>query len=188
MPSREIRQGDPLSPYLFIICMEVLTRDLRKAQNTKECGIGFKISPRVNKIHLFADDSLLFYRSNLESCQRLNSLLVKFCRNSWQIINFHKSSITFSKNVTAYDKQVVSSIFDITHQDILRKYLGCLVFRGRPKLETFSELVNKTASNLQSWTSSNILKAGCVALVQTNAKSIPAHTMQYFQLPCTTSR
>jgi len=62
------------------------------------------------------------------------------------------------------------------------------VFNGRPKLATFYELVDKTASKLQSWTARNISKAGHVALIQTNVESMPAHTMQCFQLPCTTSR
>jgi len=62
------------------------------------------------------------------------------------------------------------------------------VFKGRPKLETFSELVNKTALELQSWTASNISKAGRVALIQTNAESMLAHTMRCFQLSCATSR
>jgi len=89
-PSRGIRQDDPLSPYLFLIRMEVLTRELRKAQNTKKSGIGFKMSPKANKIPclLFADDSLLFCRSNLESCQHLSRLLVNFCRNSGNLLIF----------------------------------------------------------------------------------------------------
>ena len=62
------------------------------------------------------------------------------------------------------------------------------MFKGRPKLKTFSELVNETASKFQSWIASNILKAGRVALIQTNVESMPAHIMQWFQLPCTTSR
>jgi len=60
--TKGIRQGDPLYPYLFIICMEVLTRMLRKAIVGRKCGIGIKISPKASKIPclLFADDSLLF--------------------------------------------------------------------------------------------------------------------------------
>ena len=67
-PTRGLRQGDPLSPYLFLICMEVLTRILRKAQLKKKASIGFKITPSAEKIPclLFADDSLLFCRTNLE--------------------------------------------------------------------------------------------------------------------------
>ena len=97
--TKGIRQGDPLSPYLFLICMEVLTRDLRKAQMKKKASIGFKITPQANKIPclLFADDSLLFCRTNLESCRHLSTLLSKFCQTSGQLINFCTLSLTFKK-------------------------------------------------------------------------------------------
>ena len=189
-PTRGIRQGDPLSPYLFLICMEVLTRALRKAQMTKKASIGFKITPKADKIPclLFADDSLLFCRTNLESCRLLGNLLNKFCQSSGQLINFHKSSLTFSKNATMHDRQIASSVFNITHQDSLGKYLGCPVFQGRPKSETFLDLVNKTASKLQPWKTKHISKAGRVALIQANIESMPAHTMQCFQLPRATTK
>jgi len=107
-PTRGLRQGDPLSPYLFLICMEVLTRVLRKAQQKKKASIGFKINPSAEKIPclLFADDSLVFCRTNLESCRDLNNLLSKFCRSLGQLINFQKSSLTFSKNASAHDKSL----------------------------------------------------------------------------------
>jgi len=189
-PTRRIRQGDPLSPYLFLICMEVLTRVLRKAQMNQKSDIGFKITPKAEKIPclLFADDSLLFCCTNLESCQHLGNLLSKFCQSSGQLINFHKSSLTFSKNASAHDRQVVSSVFNITHHDSLGRYLGCLVFQGRPNTKTFLDLVNKTASKLQLWKTKNISKARRVALIQANIESMPAHTMQYFQLPSATNK
>jgi len=49
-PTRGIRQRDSLSPYLFIICMEVLMTVLRKAMDNKKCGIGVELSPRASKV------------------------------------------------------------------------------------------------------------------------------------------
>ena len=115
-------------------------------------------------------------------------MLSKFCQSSGQLINFHKSSLTFSKNASAHDRQVVSSVFNITHHDSLVRYLGCLVFQGRPNTKTFLDLVNKTASKLQPWKTKNVSKAGRVALIQANIESMPAHTMQCFQLPSTTTK
>jgi len=162
--------------------MEVLSRALRMAQMDKKSGVGIKITPKVEKIPclLFVDDSLLFCKTNLESCCHLNKLLSNFCQSSGYLINFHKSSLTFSKNATAHDRQIVSSVFNITHQDSLSKYLGCPVFKGRPNATVFIDLVNKTASKLQSWKTKHISKVGRVALIQANLESMPAHTMQRF--------
>ena len=131
---------------------------------------------------LFADDSLIFCRTNLKSCQKLVIILNFFGQQSRHLINFQKSSLTFSKNVSSPDPHMVSSVFSIKHQDKLGKYLGCPIFKGRKSLETFSEVVNKTATKLQNWKTANISKAGRVALIQTNLESMPAHTMQCFQL------
>ena len=170
--------------------MEVLTRELWKVQMHKKTSIGFKITPKGEKIPclLFADDNLLLCRTNLESCRHLGNLLSKFCQSSGQLINFHKSSLTFSKNASVHDRQVVSFVFNITYQDSLGEYLGCPVFQGRPNTETFLDLVNKRAFNLQPWKANNISKAGRMALIQANIESMPAHTMQYFQLPSATNK
>ena len=75
-PSRGIRQGDPLSPYLFLICAEGLSSLLRKADMDKTihgvsvCRGGLKVSHL-----LFADDSLIFCEASRQECDRLGTLL-----------------------------------------------------------------------------------------------------------------
>lgn len=66
-PKRGLRQGDPLSPYLFLFCVEGLSQSLSKAANE---GIitGCQIcsnAPRVTHL-LFADDSFLFFKATSE--------------------------------------------------------------------------------------------------------------------------
>ena len=53
-PTREIRQVDPLSPYLFLICMQVLTRVLRKAQLKKRPVLALKSPLKQTKFHIFS--------------------------------------------------------------------------------------------------------------------------------------
>ena len=76
-PQRGIRQGDPLSPYLFIICGEVLSGLCSKAK--KEGSLrGVKVarhSPAVNHL-LFADDTMFFCQATLANCQKLQSILL----------------------------------------------------------------------------------------------------------------
>lgn len=65
VPERGIRQGDPLSPYIFILCSEVLSGLCNKAQisgKLEEIRVATN-SPRVNHL-LFADDTMFFCRSD----------------------------------------------------------------------------------------------------------------------------
>ena len=76
LPSRGIRQGDPLSPYLFILCSEVLSGLCKRAQ---QAGLlsGIRVvrgSPRVNHL-LFVDDTMFFIRTDELSCSTLHRIL-----------------------------------------------------------------------------------------------------------------
>ena len=66
IPGRGLRQGDPLSPYLFIICAEGLSALIRKAEARGEIN-GVKIcnnAPIISHL-LFADDCFLFFQAEL---------------------------------------------------------------------------------------------------------------------------
>jgi len=76
VPTRGIRQGDPLSPYFFILCAEALSSLLHQAGRAGEVleVIMSRGSTRINHL-FFADDSLLFCRANLREWGRIQELL-----------------------------------------------------------------------------------------------------------------
>lgn len=65
IPKRGLRQGDPLSPYLFLLCVEGLSLSLKDAANRSSIS-GCRICPHAPAIThlLFADDSFLFFKAN----------------------------------------------------------------------------------------------------------------------------
>ncbi|GLT73742.1 hypothetical protein SLA2020_455790 [Shorea laevis] len=113
LPSRGLRQGDPLSPYLFILCAEGLTAMLREAKRRKLIH-GVKICPQAPPIsHLFfADDSFLFLRATEAETRHLADILQRYEKASGQVVNLQKSSVTFSTNV---QQQVRDNIIHLLH-------------------------------------------------------------------------
>jgi len=79
--TKGLHQGDPLSSYLFIICMDVLANRLHTQSLNAKSGIGIKIAPSATRIPclVFADDSLLFCKATSQACQKLKDVLDIFC-------------------------------------------------------------------------------------------------------------
>ena len=78
-PTRGIKQGDPLSPYLFLLCAEGLSAMIRKAKEARNLQGVLSGNGEVCLSHLlFADDSLIFCRATMEECQRLLAILEQY--------------------------------------------------------------------------------------------------------------
>jgi len=91
-PTRGIRQGDPISPYLFLLCAEGLSCLLNKNNDQEKGIVVAKNAPKISHL-LFADDSLLFFKANANGAEEIKMLLNAYCDASGQRINYEKSSI-----------------------------------------------------------------------------------------------
>ena len=76
IPSRDLRQGDPLSPYLFLLCADGFSSLIIKAvRNQMLSGLSiYRGCPKITHL-FFADDSLLFCKANSQECQQLIEIL-----------------------------------------------------------------------------------------------------------------
>lgn len=117
-PSRGLRQGDPLSPYLFLFCVEGLSSSLSTA--AAEGSIhGSQISlnaPAVTHL-LFADDSFLFFRADTTETTAVKEVLVEYERLSGQSVNFQKSGVFYSAIVSQSKRDELCGILGV-HTDL----------------------------------------------------------------------
>lgn len=97
---RGIKQGDPLSPFLFVIFLEVLSRMINKMENEGDIqGIKVtRIAPSITHL-FFADDILIFCKASPIQASKALSCLENFCEWTDQSFNLTKSSCFFSKNI-----------------------------------------------------------------------------------------
>jgi reverse transcriptase-like protein len=97
LPQRGLRQGDPLSPYLFLLCTEGFGGLIKQALAKGELqGLAItRKSPMVSHL-FFADDSLIFTRANSNMAASIKSIIQRYEHMSGQKINFDKSEISFS--------------------------------------------------------------------------------------------
>jgi hypothetical protein len=108
VPSRGIHQGDPISPYLFILCTEGLSCLLQKqeAQGALQGLKNGRLGPAISHL-LFADDSIFFARSDRRSVDALHQTLELYCQGSGQKINLDKSTIFFGNGCHEEVKEAV---------------------------------------------------------------------------------
>ena len=84
-PTRGIRQGDPISPYLFLLAAEGLSCLLKsRIQSSSLMGIRVAPSSPIVSHLLFADDSLLLVKENRENSEEVRNVLNLYCSASGQ--------------------------------------------------------------------------------------------------------
>uniref|UniRef100_A0A803Q947 Reverse transcriptase domain-containing protein n=1 Tax=Cannabis sativa TaxID=3483 RepID=A0A803Q947_CANSA len=183
-PSRGIRQGDPLSPYLFLLCAEGLSSLLCAHQSSGSLK-GISISRRAPSIShlLFADDSLIFCSADRDSCSSLRNIFLLYSIASGQVINFAKSSILFSPNTPQDIRSLFFATFDLEDRPFISKYLGLPQCLARSKYHSFAFLKDRVLSVLTNWSGKWFSKAGKEILLKAVIQAIPAYAMACFRLP-----
>ena len=149
VPTRGLRQGDPLSPYLFLICAEGLSTALAHAEEV--LGIeGVRVcrnAPSVSHL-LFADDSLILMKANMNNATSLRQVLGQYCTSSGQMVSESKCSIFFSPNVNVELKAEICLELNIMTEAISEKYLGLPAMVGLDRSESFAYLLERIIDRL----------------------------------------
>jgi exonuclease III/phage terminase Nu1 subunit (DNA packaging protein) len=183
LPGRGLRQGDPISPYLFLLCAEGFSGLLHHADEVGKIK-GIRLAPSAPAINhlLFADDSLLLMEANLSSADAVNRLLQIYEESSGQQINRDKSSVSFSPNTPRHVREDLMHCLGLRTEAHGGKYLGLPLYVGRSKSACFEYLKDKIWRRIQGWKEKFLSSAGKEILIKAVAQAIPTYAMACFDL------
>lgn len=183
-PSRGLRQGDPLSPYLFVLCAQGLS-SLIHSQVRASALRGVRIArddPMISHL-FFADDSLIFFRATKQDCKELQACLSTYEKASGQLINYDKSAITFSSKTPRHSREFIRLRLNMSVCQGHDIYLGLPTFSLRGKKMQFGYLRDRVAKKVESWTSRHFSEGGREVLIKAVLQAVPSYAMSCFRIP-----
>lgn len=182
-PSRGIRQGDPISPYLFLLCVEGLSAMFRE----EECegriwGISVCLrGPQISHL-MFVNDCIIFYNATVEEGARVLQIL-EYEKNSVQKLNKDKTSLFFSKNTGNETREAIKGMFGAQIIQQHERYLGLPPLIGIGKRKAFNIIKDQVGRRIAGWKEKLLSSTGWEILIKATAQATPTYTMSCFWLP-----
>ena len=176
---RGCRQGDPLSPYIFLLCAEVLGQMLRKNINIK----GIVINNNAMKISQYADDTQILLEGTERSLRESLRILSKFYKLSGSKMNEEKTrAIWIGAKSNSNDKLCKDYKLVWTQGPV--KILGVTFTTNVYDIWTFNsvEILNKVKSMLKQWSKRKLTLFGRITIIKSLALSKLYHCLCHYQI------
>nr|CAD1830175.1 unnamed protein product [Ananas comosus var. bracteatus] len=160
---RGLRQGDPLSPLLFILCVDVFFRMIHLAVTSLSItavGIG---NVKLHTLQ-FADDILLFFDGSARSAAAIKIILDTFSSNSGLRINYYKSYLT-PINLPNDQAATVANSFGCSLKDFPLTYLDLPLSPKKLRRSDYMPLIEKIDNRLSGWKSLVLSRGGRLVLL-----------------------
>ncbi|KAL2224551.1 UNVERIFIED_CONTAM: hypothetical protein Sindi_3020600, partial [Sesamum indicum] len=181
--ARGLRQGDPLSPYLFVLVMEVLHLGfLQLIEQDMQFTYHWKCeSAKVFQLG-FADDLLLFCRADLDSLRVLKMGLDRFAEWSGLRLNVQKSHVIISRSAQGWKDQILAAMgFQEGH--LAMRYLGIPLLSSRLSIADCQPLLLKIDAHIKGWEGISLSYAGRVQIIKSVLSAMSIYWASAFILP-----
>ena len=169
-----LRQGDPLSPLLFVVVMEVINAMIQEADCQEQLTplYGSKIKFRAS---IYADDLVIFLAPEVLDFSCMRQILEAFEGASGLATNVDKCSIT---PIRCDDSMIgdILQVFPYRVRPFPITYLGAPLSTSRLGHAHEQQIVDMVAARIPTWKSNLLTSIGHATLVKTTLSAIPVHT------------
>ena len=178
---RGLRQGDPLSPMLFILVMDVLGYIIKKASE-EELLQPLARRALQNRVSLYADDVVIFLKPSAADIEITLDILQLFGRASGLQTNIQKSSVLPIQCLDE-DREILQVYLPCQLVDFPCKYLGVPLSLQKLTKAQIQPIIDKIADQLPSWKADLLTRAGRKVLVQFVLTSMIVYLAMAMDLP-----
>ncbi|GKA60744.1 RNA-directed DNA polymerase, eukaryota [Tanacetum coccineum] len=179
---RGLKQGDPISPFLFILIMESLHLSFSRVINE---GLfkGIAINPSFSISHLFyADDAVFVGEWNDSNIKTVVKVLKCFFLASGLKINLLKSKL-MGVGVNPNEVSRVATSIGCSTFTAPFKYLGVSVGDNMSRIASWDDIIFKVSNRLSKWKLKTLSIGGRLTLLKSVLSSIPLYHMSIFKAP-----
>ncbi|XP_075503965.1 uncharacterized protein LOC142541291 [Primulina tabacum] len=181
--TRGLRQGDPLSPMLFILGAEYLSRGLDRLY-LQHPELRYRSGCDILISHLaYADDVIIFANGGSRSLRRLMGLLHHYENCSGQLVNAVKSSVILPPRCSERLRSRILRITRFAEGHLPLKYLGVPLFRGNRVCSLFEHLLQSVRRKLEGWEIRTLSPSSRITLIRSVLLSMPIYLFQVVQPP-----
>ena len=167
---RSCRQGDPISPYLFIICVEILAIKIRGDSQVK----GFKIGNFEQKLDFYADDLTAYLDGSKTSLENIIEILDRFRRISGLKINLSKCKAVWIGRNRFSNNKICDNLNLIWTNKF--RLLGIDFDSDLAKMDTnFENKLAEIGKLFKSWTFRHLSPFGRITIIKSLALSKLSH-------------
>ncbi|XP_042959541.1 uncharacterized protein LOC122294687 [Carya illinoinensis] len=181
---RGLRQGDPISPILFIIMEEVFSRLLKRKALEKRILTFSQPSgtPPISHL-LFADDIMVFANASRGSIWCLMEVVKTYELWSGQKVNLEKSAVYFSKQLKRRRRGEILMETGVKEGHFPFQYLGVPIVEGKLKARNFDTLILNIERKLSGWKSRLLSQGGRMILMRHVLSSMPVYLLSAIHMP-----
>ncbi|GAU27711.1 hypothetical protein TSUD_126570 [Trifolium subterraneum] len=179
---KALRQGDPLSPFLFLIAAEGLTGLMQKAVELGKFK-SFKVNDNLNfRILQFADDTVIIGEGDWNNLWTIKTVMRSFELVSGLKINFFKSKL-YGINLDDRYLEAASAFLSCSIDQISFCFLGLPVGANPRRLSTWRPIIDTMRKRLLGWSGRHLSIGGRVTLINSVLSSLPLYYFSFFKVP-----
>ena len=178
-----LRQGDPLSPVLFNVIVDMLVTLINRAKREGHIeGVIPHLLDDGLSILQYADDTILFMDHDLDKARNLKLILCVFEQLFGLKINYHKSEI-FCFGDAKEHEQAYSDLFGCKAGAYPFRYLRIPMHFRKLRNAEWNSVIERIEKKLSSWKGKHLSVGGRLVLINSVLSSLPLYMLSFFEIP-----